>query len=104
MNRPRNRRLARSITEASFQRNVIEYARLCRWKHYHTKDSRGSNPGFPDLVLVRPPRVVFLELKSEDGKVKTDQAEWFEALRMCGGVEVSIVRPSGWRVIEKMLR
>ena len=57
-------------TEAQFQAVVIEYAELHGWRVYHTHDSRRSQPGFLDLTMVRPPRLIFAELKSEDGNPK----------------------------------
>src|SRR5688572_19177552 len=40
-------------TERAFQAQVVKYARLMGWTAYHTHDSRRSQAGFPDLVLVR---------------------------------------------------
>lgn len=73
------------------------------WLCYHTHDSRRSAPGFPDLVLVRPPVVLFAELKSERGRPKPEQAAWLEALRASRSVEVGLWRPGDWRAIETML-
>ena len=33
------------ISEKEFQATVIEYAKACGWKVYHTYDSRRSDPG-----------------------------------------------------------
>jgi hypothetical protein len=44
-----------AIREADFQATIVETARTLGWLIYHTHDSRRSSPGFPDLVLVRPP-------------------------------------------------
>jgi hypothetical protein len=48
-------------------------------------------PGAPDLVAVKQGRVVFLEVKTEKGKVSEKQAEVNELLRL-HGVEVRVVR------------
>lgn len=115
MMRAMNRRDARLVSEAEFQRAVLEYAEWNGWRAVHFRPARIKNgewrtpiqgkhaKGFFDTVLVRPPRVVFLELKREDGKMSPEQVEWLAALRQCGGVEVAVVRPSGWGVVEKML-
>lgn len=58
---------------------------------YHTLRSKGSVSGFPDWVLVRE-RVVFLELKTETGKVSDSQRVWIQAMHR-GGAEVYVVRP-----------
>ena len=56
-------------TEAQFQAAVIQYAELKGWMVYHTHDSRGSRPGFPDLTMVRDGVLIFAELKSERGRL-----------------------------------
>lgn len=78
--------------EAAFQSGLIDYAlTVCgftRW--YHTRDSRGSYFGFPDLVLVREPtarwspRCVFAELKGPRGKVEKGQRDWHATLLAAG--------------------
>jgi Holliday junction resolvase len=68
------------MTEREFQREILKLAKLLGWRYYHTYDSRRSNKGFPDLVLVKGERVIFAELKSEKGKVKPEQVEWLEAI------------------------
>lgn len=50
------------ISEKEFQAQVLDLARLTGWLCYHPHDSRRSAPGFPDLVLVRPPVVEDAEL------------------------------------------
>jgi hypothetical protein len=89
--------------EASFQRQVLDLARLMGFRAYHTWNSLHSAAGFPDLVLVRRPRVIFVELKSERGKVGDDQWAWLDDLKRCPGVEVHLWRPSDWPEIEKVL-
>lgn len=90
-------------SEKQFQAAVVEYAKLNGWKTYHTFDSRRSDPGFPDLVLSRGDRLVFLELKSETGRASTAQLEWLDALHRAPGITVGVVRPRDWSTIEEML-
>lgn len=86
---------------------MIEVARLYGWRVAHFHDSRRQvkpgvfvgdkdAAGFPDLVLVRPPEVMFVELKRETGKTTDAQDEWLQALTECG-CEVLLVRPSDER-------
>lgn len=51
---------------------------------YHTHDSRNSQKGFPDLVLVHPERrrVIFSELKDDKSYPSTEQRLWAAGL-MC---------------------
>lgn len=71
--------------------------RLC----YHTLHSKGSQYGFPDRVLVRD-RVIFAELKREQGKPTDTQREWLDALASAGA-EVYLWRPSDLDEIAKIL-
>lgn len=91
------------LTEARFQSQVVQYARLMGWRSYHTRDSRGSDAGFPDLVLVRRPRVIFAELKADRGRLTDKQREWLAALTECA-VESYLWRPTDWPEIERVLR
>lgn len=80
--------------EKEFMASVIDLAQWLGWSCYHTWVSLHSAAGFPDLVLVKPPRVIFAELKSDRGFLKPAQALWLKALRECPGVEVYEWRPS----------
>jgi hypothetical protein len=85
-------------TEAGWLGWVLDAARdkcaaAARWEVYHTHDSRHSPAGFPDLVLVRPPRVIFAELKTATGRVTADQWRWRDLLDGCPGVECYLWRP-----------
>lgn len=82
------------LKEKEWQNFVLEAAATFGWYVYHTYDSRRSHPGFPDLVLVKPPRVIFAELKTEKGIVKPAQWEWHAALVECTGVDTYLWRPS----------
>jgi VRR-NUC domain len=92
--------------EQSFQSVVVEVARLAGWRVAHFQAARtaqgwrtpvtADGAGWPDLVLVRPPRLIFAELKSETGQVKPLQTEWLDVLRLLPQVEVFVWRPSDW--------
>ncbi len=45
---------------------------------YHTHDSRNSQAGFPDLVLIHPMRskIIFAELKKDNAYLKPEQRLW----------------------------
>ena len=84
------------VTEAQWQQTVVEAAELFGWWVFHDYDSRRNQAGFPDLVLIRPPRVLFLELKRETGKLTRAQNEVLGMLAECPGVETRVARPSNW--------
>jgi len=82
-------------SEKDFQEQVIRLARDVGFTLiYHTFDARRSHAGFPDLVLVKPPRILFVELKKDaKAKVSMDQKVWLETLGQCPGVEVYLWTP-----------
>lgn len=90
-------------TEGAFLAQVRAAAKLLGWATYHVHDSRHSEAGFPDLVLVKRPRVIFAELKSDRGKLTEAQRAWIDELRACGQ-EAYVFRPRDWKTIERVLR
>jgi hypothetical protein len=83
-------------SEAAFQAQLIGAAKWMGWRIFHVHDSRRTQPGFPDLCLVKPPRIIFAELKMEKGKTTKEQEQWLAALKECPGVEAYLFRPSDW--------
>ncbi len=105
-------RLDRQMSEAQWQRQVTEYARLRGWRWCHFRASRradgswrtavaGDGAGWPDCVFVKD-RVVLAELKSESGKLSPVQREWVDALEHAQA-EVYVWRPSDWPEVERVL-
>ena len=84
------------LSEDELQAAIIEMAETLGWLVYHTRDSRGSAEGFPDLVLVREPRILFVELKGigvtgRRGRVSAAQAEWLTRLGTCSDFVAGMV-------------
>lgn len=79
-----------TLKEGDWQKQVIDYAQLRGWKVAHfrpAKTERGwrtpvsaDGKGFPDLVLVRPPEILFVELKADKGKLRAEQKDWLEKI------------------------
>ena len=90
-------------TEADLLRNVRELAHTYGWLTYHTWNSRHSEPGFPDLVMVKDRRLIFAELKSGQGMPTAEQLTWLKSLRRAS-VEVYMWRPSDIDEIAEVLR
>lgn len=80
-------------------------ARRLGYLVYHTHRSDGSDPGFPDLVLLKGSRIIYAELKTQGGRVSPAQRDWLEGLQAAGH-EVHVWRPSDWfdGGIEEVLR
>jgi hypothetical protein len=89
-------------SEAHFQSRVIRLAQLLGWKVFHLLDPIGSPAGFPDLLLRRPPRLVWCELKSEHGRVKPQQRAFLADLVACGQ-EAYVWRPRDFPEIQRTL-
>jgi hypothetical protein len=92
-NRLTRQQYRETIPEDAWQAMVVTAARRLGWRVYHTHDSRRSEPGFPDLVLVRPPDLLFIELKTVKGRVTPEQVEWIADLGLVGKVEAFVWRP-----------
>ena len=93
------------MTEKTLQGLVIRTARILGWLVYHTYDSRRSEPGFPDLVLVHPVHgIIFAELKTARGELTADQRAWFAAIVPHEGVQAHIWRPKDWESREIIQR
>ena len=105
--------MTRAADEQSFKSVVVEVARLAGWKVAHFRPARtdkgwrtpvtADGAGWRDLVLVRSPRIIFAELKSESGKVRPEQTEWLSVLRLLPGSETHLWQPSDWDAIVETL-
>jgi len=90
-------------SEKAFQARVLELAAVTGWHSYHTYDSRRSQAGYPDLTLVRGTRLIFVELKTQRGRMSPAQRAWREVLLATGKVEYYCWRPADWPEIEQVL-
>lgn len=102
------------MTEKLWQGQVEQIAELHGWRVYHAPDNRPVraasgrtyvqkvNAGFPDLVLVKPPRLLMIELKTTTGRVSPEQKEWLRDLDQ-SGVEVAVWRPADLNQILRIL-
>ena len=75
--------MAEPLLEKQAQSAIVDLATLLGWRVYHTFDSRRSQAGFPDLVLVRD-RVIYAEIKRAGQKPRPDQVDWLNALSRAG--------------------
>lgn len=89
------------ISEREFQSQILQLAKAFGWLWFHTYDARRSQPGFPDLVLVRE-RVIFAELKTARGKQSDAQRAWESRLR-AAKAEFYLWRPDSWDEIRRVL-
>lgn len=85
---------------------VRDAALLYEWLHYHTHDSRRSDRGFPDIVLIKGDRILWRELKTQKGKLSPDQEIWRDRL-LAAGADWAIWRPIQWgndEILKELMR
>lgn len=78
------------VTEAQFQQQIIDLAKMAGWLVHAERPAQyqsgrwathiQGHAGFPDLVMVRPPRLIFAELKVGYNKLSPEQSRWLEDL------------------------
>jgi hypothetical protein len=101
-----------ALSERDWQEQVTELAHLYGWDWNHTRTSRGkggkwvtatSCVGFPDITAWHPAgRVMFVELKTETGKVRPEQERVLASLT-AAGAEVHVWRPSDLPAVQAAL-
>lgn len=82
--------------EADFQAALVKAAKQLGWLVYHTRFSIDSEPGFPDLIMVRGERLIAAELKGPRGIVSPEQQAWLDKLGQVPGVEAYLWKPQQW--------
>lgn len=110
------RQFVLEASEAQFQQTVQQYATARGWEWMHiqrainergrwrTPVSGNLGAGWPDLVLVRDGRLVFVELKADRGSVTGFQSHVLQVLGAIPKAEVYVWRPRQWDEIMEVLR
>lgn len=83
---------ARAMKEDDLLRDVRMLARQLGWETYHPLRSKGSEAGWPDLVLAKDGALLFRELKTEQGSLSPHQEKWISLLR-AAGQDAAVWRP-----------
>ena len=104
--------------EKDWQATVLAYARLMGWRVWHdvatntprrcgscgaVRQTPRNVAGWPDLVLIRRPDIVFAELKRDGEHPSPEQQAWIDELRACG-MRVYVWTPAAWAEVEEVLR
>ncbi len=85
-----------------FHDNATNRPRKCRSCGAYTPGRRNVK-GFPDLVMVKGPRLIVAELKDEYGVVSEEQQAWLDWFRAVPGVEVYTWRPRDSAEVTRVL-
>ena len=83
------------VTEQEMLNQLMAEAGKAGWYAYHTYDSRRSKAGFPDVVLMKPPRMILIELKGPRGHASSDQKMVMQLARECTHIHAGFVWPAG---------
>ena len=114
--------LNRAMSEDQLLQTITEAATFLGWRWHHVRRSdqalQMGHSGFPDLVLAKAGRVLFLELKRQDGTTTPDQDAWLLELLVAGDqldvavppwtlrwpVDAFVVRPSQLDAVLELLK
>ena len=89
--------------------HILKYAKAYGWRRFHVRGNTRrliqGDVGFPDLVLLRPPRLLFAELKVGHNQPSKQQQEWLDALARLPytHVECYTWRLEDWELILRLL-
>lgn len=81
------------MNEHDYESRVVELARKLGYQAVHArpcreKSGRWTTPltekGWPDWCFIRPPRIVFAELKGTHTPLRREQQPFLDTLRACG--------------------
>ena len=107
-----------TVREVDWQRTVCETLDVKGWTWNHTRSSIGGKgkgwvtattlKGWPDLVAWRGPRLLFIELKADAGRLTAEQQVVLVELQTVAAanayVEVHVWRPRDWDRVVAVLR
>ena len=100
--------------EDAFLKQVMEYAKLRKWRAVHFRPGMmangrwvtpytGDGKGFPDIVMARDTRLIFSELKKDDGEMSPEQIDWMADLWKVGEPELALWTPRDWNKVQETL-
>lgn len=76
---------AAAMTEAQLEDNVRALCADLGVLRFHVRSSRGMAPGWPDDVLIGARGILYRELKTEHGRLSTEQRDTGQAITRAGG-------------------
>ena len=97
------------MSEEQLSNIVVKLLGLYGFKYYYTWQPRQSSnratqvKDFPDIVAMKVPRLLVMELKREKGVVAPGQQEWIDGIKLCGSPESYVVRPSTLDLMQEII-
>jgi len=98
--------LPQDATEEALRTHLRPLAQQLGYLHYHTRNSRKSEAGWPDDALVhaqRPGPLFLWELKRVGESPSPAQRRWLEALERVTAVHVGVYTPADWTDMQRLL-
>lgn len=95
-------------SEREWMRTIGDALDYNGWRYIHHRPARrksgkwttptegNSAKGFPDLVCVRPPRVLWIEVKTDRGRPTPEQTDWIDTLVASGQEAYVLHFPRDW--------
>lgn len=101
------------MTGEQLKEQVLDLAALRGWKRAHFRKARSNKgwrtpvqadgQGFPDLILVKPGRMIAAECKGQRESLTVEQVNWLQLLDTVPGITADVWRPAHWKRIERIL-
>ena len=102
------------MLEKHFASQVEDLLRLTGWRFQHQRPAQyvsgryathfTGDSGFPDYVFVRGERLIFAELKTDNGRTTQAQNQWITDLQNARSIEVYLWRPNDLPMIGRILK
>ena len=89
------------MSEDDLLKAVVKLAELRGWRVHrvpdgeHNQRAPATNAGWPDLLFAREGRIVVAELKSDVGRLTSNQQAWLDLLEEAC-IDTHIWRPCDW--------
>jgi len=100
------------MNEAELAKGVEDLLTIFHWTWMHQRPAKTDKgwrtaltgtQGFPDYVAVRKGRLIFIELKSDTGKLSVWQETWLGELRECMKFGAIVNSKGRVKIHEKMI-
>lgn len=88
--------MTKAMPEYRLQEHVITAAKQLGFLAYHTWNSMRSEPGYPDLMLVKDGRCLAIELKRDGQEPTLAQRRWLDAFAEVPCIETYVWHGADW--------
>jgi hypothetical protein len=92
-----------ALTPMTKREFILTVAELGRSLDYLVHITWNSPQGYPNLTLVKAPRVIFAECERDTPALIAPQRQWLDTLDACPGVERYIWHPGDMPAIREIL-